>query len=125
MGVRGSAACPLFTTPLFQNMWPCVRLLSAERGAPCRRGLAIDGPGPLASAARWRGSGRTDLPCRAAGRRPRVRWAACAAWHWGSGPHSGGGGDFDGMDMWNAPVVQSRQPLTYRLMESVGLGGPK
>ena len=31
----------------------------------------------------------------------------------------------DGMDMWNAPVVQSRQPLTYRLMESVGLGGPK
>ena len=33
--------------------------------------------------------------------------------------------DFDGMDMWNAQVVQSRQPLTYRLMESVGLGGPK
>ena len=33
--------------------------------------------------------------------------------------------DLDGMDMWNAPVVQSRQPLTYRLMESVGLGGPK
>ena len=31
--------------------------------------------------------------------------------------------DFDGLDMWNAPVVQSRQPLTYRLMESVGLGG--
>ena len=25
--------------------------------------------------------------------------------------------DSDGMDMWNAPVVQSRQPLTYRLME--------
>ena len=33
--------------------------------------------------------------------------------------------DFDGMDMWNAPVVQSRQPLTYRSMESVGLGGPQ
>ena len=33
--------------------------------------------------------------------------------------------DFDGMDMWNAPVVQSRQHLTYRLMESLGLGGPK
>ena len=27
------------------------------------------------------------------------------------------------MDMWNAPMVQSRQPLTNRLMESVGLGG--
>ena len=33
--------------------------------------------------------------------------------------------DFDGMDMWNTPMVQSRQPLTYRLMESMGLGGPK
>ena len=33
--------------------------------------------------------------------------------------------DFNGIDMWNAPVVQSRQPLTYRLMKSVGLGGPK
>ena len=31
--------------------------------------------------------------------------------------------DFNGLDMWNAPVVQSRQPLTYRLMESMGLGG--
>ena len=30
-----------------------------------------------------------------------------------------------GMDMWNAPTVLSRQPLTYRLMESVGLGGPR
>ena len=30
-----------------------------------------------------------------------------------------------GMDMWNAPRVQSRQPLTYRLMESMGLGGPR
>ena len=33
--------------------------------------------------------------------------------------------DSDDMDMWNAPMVQSRQPLTYRLMESMGLGGPK
>ena len=33
--------------------------------------------------------------------------------------------DSDGMDMWNAPKVQSRQPLTYRLMESVGLGGSR
>ena len=33
--------------------------------------------------------------------------------------------DSDGMDMWNAPMVQSRQPLKYRLTESVGLGGPR
>ena len=32
---------------------------------------------------------------------------------------------FIGMDMWNAPMVQSRQPLTYRLMESMGLGGSR
>ena len=32
--------------------------------------------------------------------------------------------DSAGMDMWNAPMVQSKQPLTYRLMESVGLGSP-
>ena len=31
----------------------------------------------------------------------------------------------DGMDMWNARMVQSRQPWTYRLMESVGLAGPR
>ena len=30
-----------------------------------------------------------------------------------------------GMDMWNAPILLSRQPLTYKLMESVGLGGPR
>ena len=28
------------------------------------------------------------------------------------------------MDMLNAPMVQSRQPFTYRLRESMGLGGP-
>ena len=33
--------------------------------------------------------------------------------------------DSDGMDMWNTPMVQSRQPLTYRLMENMGLGGPR
>ena len=27
--------------------------------------------------------------------------------------------------LWNAAMVQSRQPVTYRLMESVGLGGPR
>ena len=54
----------------------------------------------------------------------RCQWATCAARHWGSGPHSEG----EKTPMvwtWNAPMVQSRQPLTYRLMESVGLGGPR
>ena len=30
-----------------------------------------------------------------------------------------------GMDMWNTPMVQSRQPVTYWLMERMGLGGPR
>ena len=30
-----------------------------------------------------------------------------------------------GMYMWNAPMVLPRQPLTYRLMKRVGLGGPR
>ena len=29
------------------------------------------------------------------------------------------------MDMWNISKMQSSQPVTYRLMESVGLGGPR
>ena len=30
-----------------------------------------------------------------------------------------------GVDMWNVATVQSRQPLTFRLKESVGLGGQR
>ena len=68
---------------------------------------------------------QTNLQCLAARHcLHQVQWATCAAWHWGSGPHSEGE-KTDGMDMWNAPMVQSRQPLTYRLMGSVGLGGPR
>ena len=37
---------------LFQNTWPCVQLLCAERNAPCQRDLAIDKAKPPASAAK-------------------------------------------------------------------------
>ena len=33
--------------------------------------------------------------------------------------------DSAGMDVWNALMVQSRQPFTYRLRERVGLGSPR
>ena len=33
---QGSATSSLFTPPLFQNTWPCVQLLCAERNAPCQ-----------------------------------------------------------------------------------------
>ena len=57
---------------------------------------------------------------------PPNQWANCAAWHRGSGPHSEGEKvSLVWTCMWNAPIVQSRQPLTYRLMESLGLGGQR
>ena len=121
--VQGSTTSPLFTPPLFQNTWLFVQLLCAERNAPCQRNLAIDEAEPPASAVKWQGNDQTDLQSQAARHcHHQVQWATCAAWHWGSGPHSEG--EKTSM-VWNAPVVQSRQPLTYRLMESVGLGGPK
>ena len=30
-----------------------------------------------------------------------------------------------GINTWNTPTEQSRQPLTYRMLESMGLGGPR
>ena len=123
--VQGTATSPLFTPPLFQNTWPCVQLLCAERNAPCQRDLAIDKAEPPASAAKWQGNDQTDLQCQAARHcHHQVQWSTCAAWHWGSGPHSEG--EKTSM-VWTCGTLQwcNRQPLTYRLMESVGLGGPK
>ena len=89
--VQGSAASSLFTPPLFQNTWPCVQLLCAERNAPCQRDLAIDKAKPPASAAKWQGNDQTDLQCQAARHcHNQVQWATCAAWHWDPGPHSEG-----------------------------------
>ena len=62
--VQASATSSFFTPPLFQNTWPCVQLLCAERNAPCQRDLAIDKAKPPASA--WQGIDQTDLQCQAA-----------------------------------------------------------
>ena len=119
--VQGSATSSLFTPPLFQNTWLCVQLLSAERNAPWQRDLAIDKAKPPASATKWQGNDQKDLQCQATRHcHHQVQWVTCAAWHWGS--------EVEKTPMvltWNAPMVQSRQPLTYRLTESLGLGGPK
>ena len=89
--VQGSATSSLFTPPLFQNTWTCVQLLCAERNAPFQRDVAIDKAKPPASAAKWQGNDQTDLQCQAARHcHHQVHWATCAAWHWGSGPHSEG-----------------------------------
>ena len=112
-------------------MWPCVQLLCAERNAPCQRDLAIDKAKPPASAAKWQGNDQIILwsdryamsDCKTLlppGPMSYLCGLALRIWtsFWRRE-------DSYGMDMWNAPMVQSRQPLTYRLMESVGLGGPR
>ena len=44
---------------------------------------------PPASAAKGQGNDQTDLQCQTARHcHHQVQWATCAAWHWGSGPHS-------------------------------------
>ena len=89
--VQGSATSSLFTPPLFQNTWPCVQLLCAERYAPCQRDLDIDKAKTPASAAKWQGNDQTDLQCQAARNcHHQIQWATCATWHWGSGPPSEG-----------------------------------
>ena len=94
--------------------------------APCQRDLAIDKAEPPASAAKRQGNDQTDLQCQATRhchhQETMSYLCGLALRIWTSFWRRE---DFDGMDMWNAPVVQSRQPLTYRLMESVGLRGPK
>ena len=55
----------------------------------------------------------------------QVQWATCTAWHWGSRPHPEGEICWYGHITWNTPKMRSRQPVTYRLMKSVGLGGPR
>ena len=90
---RSSRICYQFSLmpPLFQNKWPCVQLLCAERNAPCQRELANDKAKPPASAAKWQCNDQTDQQCQAARHcHQQVQWATCTAWYWGSGPHSEG-----------------------------------
>ena len=52
---------------------------------------AIDKAKPPMSAAKWQGNDQTDLQCQAARHcHHQIQWVTCAAWHWGSWPHSEG-----------------------------------
>ena len=117
--VHGAATSSLFTPTLFQDTWLRVQLLCVKRNAPCQCDLAIDKTKPPTSAVEWQGNDQTDLQCQAARRcHHQVQWAtlrslALRIWTWfwrREGSTS--------MDMWNAPMVQSRQPFTYRLREA-------
>ena len=80
-----------FPTPLFQDIWPRVQLVCAERSAPCQRDLAFDKAKPHTSAAKWQGNDQTDLQCQAARYwHHQIQWATWATWHCRSGSHSEG-----------------------------------
>ena len=89
--VQRAATSSLFLPPLFQDTWPRVQLLCGEHNAPCQWDLATDNAKPPTSAAKWQGNDQTDLQCQAARHyHHQIQLATCAAWHWGSGPHSEG-----------------------------------
>ena len=89
--VQGAATSSLFRPPLFQDTWPLIQLLCAERNAPCQWDLAVDKTKPPTSTAKGQGNDQTDLQCQAARHcHHQIQWATCTAWHWGSGPHSEG-----------------------------------
>ena len=118
--VQGAATSPFFTPPLFQDTWPYVQLLWAERNAPCQRDLAIDKAKPPASAAEWQWSDRSAVSGRKAlsppGPMSYLRGLGLRIWtlFWRREGSAG-------MDMRNTPMVL----FTYRLRESVGMGCPK
>ena len=88
--------------PLFQDTWPRVQLV-------CR----------------VQGNDQTDLQCQATRHcNHQIQWATCAAWYWGSGPHSE---EEKAPLVWTCGMLQwcSRQPFTYMLRESVGLRGQR
>ena len=118
--VQGAATSSLFRPPLFQDTLPFVQFLCAERNAPCQWDLAIDKTKPPTSAAEWQGNDRSAMSgCKPLSPPGPLRYLCGLALRiWTSFWRREGSA---GMDMWNASVVQSRPPYTYRLRESVGL----
>ena len=117
---------PVLSPLLFQDTWPCIQLVCGAQCYDASETWPLTKPNLQSMQwIKWQGNDQTDLQCQAARHcHHQVHWATCMAWHWGSGPHSEGE-KAPLVWMWNAPVVQLRQPVTYRLMESVGLGGPR
>ena len=119
--IQGAATSSLFPPPLFQDTWLRVQLLcEAQCSMPVRWPLT-----------------KPNLQCLQQNDRAMIRQICNVKPQDVVTTKSNellarlGIEDLDlilkessaGMDMWNAPIVQSRQPLTYRLTERVGLGG--
>ena len=123
---RSSRICyqsSLNATSLSKHVAVCTVLVcEAQCSMPARLGHWQSRTSSVCSEMTGQWSDR-DLQCQAARHcHHQVQWCGLALRIWTSFWRRE---DSDGMDMWNAPMVQSRPPLTYRLMESVGLGGPK
>ena len=123
--VQGSATSPLHATSLSKHVAMCTVLVcGAQCSMPARLGHWQSPTSSVCSEMTGQWSDRSAMSGHKtlSPRGPVSYLCGLALRIWTSFWRRE---DFDGMDMWNAPVVQSRQPLTYRLMESVGLGGPK
>ena len=111
--VQGAATSSLFPLLLFQDTWPSVQLLCAERNAPCQLRLS---PRQSQTSNVWSemtgqwldrsamSSCKTMSPAD-----PMSYLHGLALRIWTSLWRKEGSAD---MDIWNAPMVQSRQPLT-------------
>ena len=122
---QGSATSSLFTPPLFQNTWPCVQLVcGAQCSMPVRLGhwqsqissICSEMTGQWSDRSAMSGYKTLSPPGPMSYLRGLALRILTSFWR---------REDSDGMDMWNALMVQSRQPYTYRLRESVGLGGQR
>ena len=122
---QGAATSFLFLPPFFQDPWQPVQLLCVERNAPCQWDLAIDKTKPPVCSGmtgQWSTRSAMSSSKTLSPSGPVSYLYGLALRIWTSFWRREGSA---GMDMWNAPIVQSRQPLTYRLMENVGVGGPR
>ena len=106
--VQGAATSSLFLPPLFQDTWPCVQLLCVNAM------LHASKTWPL-----------TKQIHQHLHRNDRAMISQlCNQLQWATWPHSEGE---KALLVWTCGMLQwcSRQPVTYRLMESVGLRGPR
>ena len=102
-GVQGADTSSLFPSTFSQDTWLCVKLLCAERNAPCQWNLGINKAQPPASAAKWQSNDQTDLQCKTTGLcQHQVHWATCTARRWRPGPHT---------EREKAPLVWTRGTL--------------
>ena len=87
--VQGAETSSLFWPPFFQDTWPCVQHVCAERNAPCQWNLASNKALPPASARKWQSNDQTILHCWTTRHcHHQVHWATCTARNWRPGPHT-------------------------------------